>query len=174
MESFQAILAADSGELIQWRIRDQGFDMVLPGGVPRAVEATLRRRRDAILAARGQTISVWAVHPGGRSVLDAVHKALAPPPAALAASVLHDFGNMLPGTVMFVLDRLMRRGSGDAPCPSLPAWWQKRCAFAWPPAPRNWPYTAKGLKKIQVVGAICQNRNRKSGIIRSRDRLKGV
>lgn len=120
MESFQAILAPDSGELIQWRIRDQGFDMVLSGEVPRAVEATLRGRRDAILAgARPGDIGLWAVHPGGRSVLDAVEKALALPPAALAASrqVLHDFGNMSSGTVMFVLDRLMRQAApGERGC----------------------------------------------------------
>ena len=50
------------------------------------------------------------MHPGGRTVLDAVEEAFALPPAALAASraVLHDYGNMSSGTVMFVLDRMMR------------------------------------------------------------------
>jgi predicted naringenin-chalcone synthase len=53
------------------------------------------------------------VHPGGRTVLDAVEQAFALQPAALAASrgVLNDFGNMSSGSVMFVLDRLMQ----DAP-----------------------------------------------------------
>jgi alpha-pyrone synthase len=58
-------------------------------------------------------IELWAVHPGGRTVLDAVEQAFALPPAALSASrsVLNDYGNMSSGTVMFVLDRIMREAS---------------------------------------------------------------
>jgi predicted naringenin-chalcone synthase len=39
-------------------------------------------------------------------------------PAALGASrsVLNDYGNMSSGTVMFVLDRIMRGGSGGRGC----------------------------------------------------------
>jgi predicted naringenin-chalcone synthase len=50
------------------------------------------------------------VHPGGRTVLDAVENAFGLAPSALAAArgVLHDYGNMSSGTVMFVLDRIMR------------------------------------------------------------------
>jgi predicted naringenin-chalcone synthase len=53
---------------------------------------------------------LWAVHPGGRTVLDSVEQAFALEPNALAASrsVLNDYGNMSSGTVMFVLDRIMR------------------------------------------------------------------
>jgi alpha-pyrone synthase len=54
-------------------------------------------------------IDLWAVHPGGRSILDAVEKALELPIDALVASreVLSCFGNMSSATVMFVLQRLM-------------------------------------------------------------------
>jgi predicted naringenin-chalcone synthase len=120
MQSFHAVLAPDSSDLIQWRIRQQGFDMVLSGAVPHAIETTLKDHRDDILAgAKQDDISLWAVHPGGRSVLDAVEKSLALPASALSASrrVLHDFGNMSSGTVMFVLDRLMRQAApGAAGC----------------------------------------------------------
>jgi alpha-pyrone synthase len=52
-------------------------------------------------------------------VLDAVEQAFALPPDALAPSrsVLNDFGNMSSGTVMFVLDRIMRQAqSGQRGC----------------------------------------------------------
>ena len=54
------------------------------------------------------------MHPGGRTVLDAVEQAFDLPPVALGASrsVLNDYGNMSSGTVMFVLDNIMRNG-GD-------------------------------------------------------------
>jgi len=109
IQSFQAALVPDTRELIRWHIREQGFDMVLSGAVPSAIRTALTGARDTILGGAND-IDLWAVHPGGRTVLDAVEEAFALPPAALSASrsVLHDYGNMSSGTVMFVLDRIMR------------------------------------------------------------------
>ncbi|HJT43739.1 MAG TPA: type III polyketide synthase [Rhizomicrobium sp.] len=109
MRDFRAILVPDTRELIRWHIRQQGFDMVLSGAVPGAIRAALTNARDEVLGGAND-IDLWAIHPGGRTVLDAVEQAFALPPEALAASrgVLNDYGNMSSGTVMFVLDRLMR------------------------------------------------------------------
>jgi predicted naringenin-chalcone synthase len=111
IKSFRARLVPGTKELIRWHIRDQGFDMVLSGAVPGAIRAALIEARDDILGGAND-IELWAVHPGGRSVLDAVEQAFDLPQAALGASrsVLNDYGNMSSGTVMFVLDRLMRGG----------------------------------------------------------------
>jgi len=53
---------------------------------------------------------LWAVHPGGRSILDAVQQGLDLPLEALCSSraVLSRYGNMSSATVMFVLQELMR------------------------------------------------------------------
>lgn len=114
MKSFRAALVPDTKELIRWNIRQQGFDMVLSGGVPGAIRNALTNARDDILGGAND-IELWAVHPGGRTVLDAVEQAFALPPEALKASrgVLHDFGNMSSGTVMFVLDRIMREAEAQ-------------------------------------------------------------
>lgn len=115
LDSFHAALVPDTRELIRWNIREQGFDMVLSGGVPGAIRTALSSARDAILGGAND-IELWAVHPGGRTVLDAVEQAFALPGDALSASrsVLNDYGNMSSGTVMFVLDRLMREGRAGA------------------------------------------------------------
>src|SRR5438874_643144 len=112
MKSFHAALVPETKELIRWNIRQQGFDMVLSGAVPSAIRAALTSARDDILGGAND-IELWAVHPGGRTVLDAVEQAFGLPPAALAASrsVLNDYGNMSSGTVMFVLDRIMREAA---------------------------------------------------------------
>jgi predicted naringenin-chalcone synthase len=117
MESFKAALVPDTHDLIRWNIRDQGFDMVLSGAVPAAIRTALAQSRADILGGAND-IDLWAVHPGGRSVLDAVEQAFDLPPEALAASrgVLRDNGNMSSGTVMFVLDRLMRDQVGGRGC----------------------------------------------------------
>ncbi|MEI7790455.1 MAG: type III polyketide synthase [Alphaproteobacteria bacterium] len=124
MTSFRAALVPDTRELIRWHIRQQGFDMVLSGAVPGAIRTALSESRDDILGGAND-IDLWAIHPGGRSVLDAVEQAFALPPDALAPSrsVLNDFGNMSSGTVMFVLDRIMRQAQGG----------QRGCAISFGP-----------------------------------------
>jgi len=111
LDAFHAVLVPESAEDITWRIRDLGFDMVLSGRVAGAIGGALRSGADRILrGAAPDAIDLWAVHPGGRSVLDAVETAFALPPAALGASreVLHANGNMSSATVLFVLRALMR------------------------------------------------------------------
>ncbi|ESR22654.1 type III polyketide synthase [Lutibaculum baratangense] len=117
LDSFRSFLAEDTSELMEWHVREDGFDMVLSGKVPGAIRHTLKERHGEILdGRRPEAIDLWAVHPGGRSVLDAVAKALKLDPGALSASrgVLRDYGNMSSATVMFVLKALMaqdRRGA---------------------------------------------------------------
>ena len=104
---------------MRWSIRDDGFDMVLSGQVPGAIREMLRDCRDAVLHGRSvDDIDLWAVHPGGRSVLDAVERALRLGPAALTASreVLRQNGNMSSATVMFVMERMLKAPSGLLGC----------------------------------------------------------
>ncbi len=107
LDSFRALQLEGTRDLITWHAGDQGFDMVLSGQVPGEIYRALRQHRHEI--AGDDDVSIWAVHPGGRSVLDAVEDALALPADALEASreVLRQFGNMSSATVMFVLQRLM-------------------------------------------------------------------
>jgi len=120
LDSFRAMLVPDSRELMAWNIRDLGFDMVLSGNVPRAIQGTLRTGLSEILqSAAVDSIDLWAIHPGGHSVLDAVERAIDLPPEALKLSreVLRRYGNMSSATVMFVLDQMMRTsGSGARGC----------------------------------------------------------
>ena len=112
LESFHAALVPDTSELITWNIRDFGFDMVLSGDVPTAIQQSLRGCAPEILrGAPASAIDLWAIHPGGRTVLDAVEHAfrLAPDKLAVSREVLRRYGNMSSATVMFVLEAMMRR-----------------------------------------------------------------
>ncbi|MGY4394941.1 putative naringenin-chalcone synthase [Sphingomonas sp. UYAg733] len=102
----------DSEGLIRWDITDRGFAMHLSGEVPARIAAGLADPVFAQAATGGRDpagIDGWAVHAGGRSILDAVEGALHLPPRALTASrgVLADNGNMSSATLMFVLARLL-------------------------------------------------------------------
>jgi len=107
-----AIALPDSEGLIRWTITDQGFVMHLGGAVPGRIGAALGDPATAAAALGGRdpaAVDGWAVHAGGRSILDAVEGALALAPDALAASrgVLADYGNMSSATLMFVLHRML-------------------------------------------------------------------
>ncbi len=111
LDRFHAALVPESEGLIIWRIGDLGFDMHLSGQVPAALAEGLTAAAPMILdGVEAEAIALWAVNPGGRSVLDAVGGALALPPAALDISrgVLRDFGNMSSATILFVLERMMQ------------------------------------------------------------------
>ena len=120
LERFGSAVLAEAADLITWHIGDVGFDMRLSGEVPAEIARHLPAHVAGLLGQRSHAeIELWAVHPGGRSVLDAVEGTLGLTPASLAASrgVLRDFGNMSSATTMFVLKRLMaeeRRGGGVA------------------------------------------------------------
>jgi predicted naringenin-chalcone synthase len=111
LDRFHAALIPASAGLITWRVGDQGFDMYLSGRVPATIGEGLAAAAPLILdGIEPAAIDLWAVHPGGRSVLDAVEGGLRLPHGALAESraVLSGYGNMSSATIMFVLDRMMR------------------------------------------------------------------
>jgi alpha-pyrone synthase len=107
LDSFKAVMVPQTGELMTWKVRGLGFDMLLSGQVPAELGRALH---EGELLAERDSIDLWAVHPGGRSILDAVEKGLELPVDALSVSrkVLSSFGNMSSATVMFVLQQMMQ------------------------------------------------------------------
>lgn len=117
MDSFHALRLENSRDLITWRIGDLGFDMHLSTQVPNHIAKAMRE--NAASVTDDSAIDLWAVHPGGRAILDAVEDGLDLAPEKLAASrcILSHFGNMSSATVMFVLERLMKEArTGQRGC----------------------------------------------------------
>lgn len=117
IDSFKAITIPDTANMIRWNIGGSGFDMVLSGQVPLRLRRTLEENA-VDLDPKGD-VQLWAVHPGGRSILDAVEAGLRLDQTALNSSrfILRQFGNMSSATVMFVLDHLSRTAkAGQAGC----------------------------------------------------------
>lgn len=109
LERFGTALTDDGETDMVWTIGDHGFEMVLSAEVPRIIG---REIRGAVARFLGDDDppAAWAVHPGGRSVLDRVESGLDLAPDALADSreVLRDFGNMSSATILFILGRMLR------------------------------------------------------------------
>ncbi|GLR65757.1 naringenin-chalcone synthase [Acidocella aquatica] len=108
---FRTALIPNTEDHITWHIGDQGFIMHLSSRVPAKITEALRGNTDFFLRGEGtQATDLWAVHGGGRTVLDAVQLGLALGEQALAPSraILADHGNMSSATIMFVLAGMLK------------------------------------------------------------------
>ncbi|MCL6684401.1 type III polyketide synthase [Sphingomonas sp. SE158] len=105
----------DTLKIMGWDVEDPGLAVVFDRAIPPFIEAELADAVDGMLGELGLTradIDRFCCHPGGVKVIDAIEKALELPQGELniEREVLHDFGNMSAPTVLFVLERLLRRG----------------------------------------------------------------
>ncbi len=116
-----SVVVPGTADAMTWRIGDRGFVMTLSPEIPRLIRTHLRPWLVTWLERNGlglADVGSWAVHPGGPKILDAVGQSLDLDRPALADSreILSGYGNMSSPTVLFILDRLIRR---DAPRPCV-------------------------------------------------------
>ena len=128
LDHFETVLTPVGEEAMAWNIGDNGFEMVLGTYVPHIIDEHITGALEPLLAHEPaladlpfREIPHWAIHPGGRSILDKVEAKLALDPAQLvpARETLRDFGNMSSATVMFVLQKILRAatpGAQEAVC----------------------------------------------------------
>lgn len=118
IDGFRSTLVPGGERDMAWRIGDDGFDIALSSYVPKLIGANLREFVEPSLASSGLSpggVDLWAVHPGGKSILDQAQRSLGLRPEQLRESreVLRRCGNMSSATILFVLaDILERQGGG--------------------------------------------------------------
>lgn len=106
------VLDDDSMGHMTWAIGDHGFDMGLSPRVPAVLAQQLPTYLDGLLAPHHLTpddLDFWAIHPGGRAIVDKAQAVLNLSEADLRHSlgVLRDHGNMSSPTILFVLERFL-------------------------------------------------------------------
>lgn len=113
LSQFATALLPSTKSDMAWSIGNEGFEMVLSSYVPKLLGSQILQTLAALYSAEEieaiQANGAWAVHPGGRAILDHVQRALALSPGALTASrnVLRDYGNMSSPTILFVLKQFL-------------------------------------------------------------------
>ncbi|GJN32377.1 hypothetical protein PR202_gb20883 [Eleusine coracana subsp. coracana] len=112
----------DTEDAITMQIMKGGLDFRVSAQVPRLLGCNIERcliEAFEELAVRAEWNDLfYAIHPGGRAILDHIDGLLGLDAGKLAASrkVLSEFGNMSGTTVIFVLDELRRQPKdGGAP-----------------------------------------------------------
>jgi alkylresorcinol/alkylpyrone synthase len=109
----QSILFPASSEFMGWKIGNAGFEMILSSELPRiilnqAVPAVMK-----ILDTQGikkNQIKYWALHPGGRAILDSLQNGLSLTDTEMEPSryVLNNYGNLSSVSILFVLKELIK------------------------------------------------------------------
>ncbi|MDJ0317807.1 MULTISPECIES: type III polyketide synthase [Arthrobacter] len=118
LDFFETVLTPVGEDSMAWNIGDHGFEMVLDTYVPKIIDEHIVGALEPLLARAPEladlpysSIRHWAIHPGGRSILDKVaakleltHEQLLP-----ARETLRNYGNMSSATVMFVLKYILEQ-----------------------------------------------------------------
>jgi len=113
-----SLLDGDSLDYMTWDVGDTGFDMGLSSRVPQVIARCLPGYIETLLGRnelRPEQIDFWAIHPGGRNIVEKAQQVL-----NLQDSDVHDsfevlrlYGNMSSPTILFILEKILdRNGNG--------------------------------------------------------------
>jgi predicted naringenin-chalcone synthase len=119
VHEFSSTITEEGSEDMAWTIGDTGFNMVLSAYIPEILSNNLNGFIDPVL--KNYTLDItdihrWAVHPGGRAILDKIEHQLQLPENRLYYSrkVLSRYGNMSSATILFVLKEILEEKEMEA------------------------------------------------------------
>jgi predicted naringenin-chalcone synthase len=113
-DHFYSEIVAKGKRDMAWELSSNGFLMTLSGYIPELIQedfAPVVDRATKNVQGEERDVTDWCIHPGGKRVLEAVHKCLKLDDDQLRYSyeVLNEFGNMSSATILFVLKRMMQQ-----------------------------------------------------------------
>ncbi len=116
LHSFYCDLLYEGEQEMAWRISEHGFEMTLSSYVPKMLEEGIQMLLDNLFNALEidrSSIDLYAIHPGGKKILEAVEKALGINSIdnRYAYEVLSEYGNMSSVSILFVLYKIWKHRS---------------------------------------------------------------
>ncbi|SDD19976.1 type III polyketide synthase [Williamwhitmania taraxaci] len=113
LKGFSPILLKRGKDFMGWKVNSVNFEMILDAGIPEFIGEELGLLMEAVsdkLQLTPDNINHWAVHPGGKKILQAVERGLQLKDDELKHSyaVLRNYGNMSSPTILFVLNELFK------------------------------------------------------------------
>jgi len=110
--STDSVLFENTAGAMGWKIGNFGFEMMLSSDIPKMIIESAAPKLIEILNAKNispDKIKYWALHPGGRAILDALQKGLKINEDKMEPSrkVLKNFGNMSSASILFVLKEII-------------------------------------------------------------------
>jgi len=113
LEGFHSDIFVTEEQHMAWGIGDLGFEMRLSSYVPQIIQDGIHKLLTALTEKTKITldqITYFAIHPGGKKILDTISQELKLPNGNLKDSyqVLREYGNMSSPTVIFVLKEMLK------------------------------------------------------------------
>ena len=115
MNGFYSLLLSKGNDLMGWNITPLNFEMILDANVPDFIgdevnDIVVKAGKKFNIAT--EQIDNWAIHPGGKKILDTIKKKIELNDTDLRFSykVLSEYGNMSSPTILFVLNEIMQVG----------------------------------------------------------------
>lgn len=101
-----------------WTIGEHGFDMVLSNYIPDLLSTSIKSILEPLFTRYDKKISdidLWAIHPGGRAILDKLGAELGISEEQYQPSreILFEYGNMSSATILFVLNRMRAMATSE-------------------------------------------------------------
>jgi len=114
LDNFHSEVIPKGKRDMAWELSSNGFLMTLSGYVPDLIEEDFERIVNSTLQKdkiSKEEVSHWCIHPGGKRVLEAIHKSLNFTNGQLSNSykVLNEFGNLSSATILFVLKEMLHQ-----------------------------------------------------------------
>lgn len=121
IDNFYSSVATKGKNDMAWELSSSGFLMTLSGYIPALIEEDFNELVTNALEEAKTTkeeITHWCIHPGGKKILEAVHKSLGFTNGQLEPcyEVLKEYGNMSSPTILFVLEKIMDVLDKKEPC----------------------------------------------------------
>lgn len=112
--NFYSEVALNGQEDMAWNLSEKGFLMRLSAYIPQLLQAGIAPLLKNALSAAGYSrdqITRWAIHPGGKKILENIQRELVLSAGDLQVSfdVLRNYGNMSSPTILFVLQQIIRQ-----------------------------------------------------------------
>ncbi len=113
LKDFYSEIVTKGKKDMAWELSSTGFQMTLSGYIPDLIKEDFEPLVELALQHAGlqqEDINHWCIHPGGRRIVDTIHKSLQLPDGKLEPcyDVLRNYGNMSSATILFVLKEMMQ------------------------------------------------------------------
>ncbi|ETT62314.1 type III polyketide synthase [Paenibacillus sp. FSL H8-0457] len=105
-----SVLLPDSTEDMTWEVGNTGFDLFLSPRIPKLLGAHLEDELRVLLGG-DKLPELWAIHPGGRGIVDSVQEVmrLTDEQTHYSREILRTAGNLSSVTIMFVLNAMRQK-----------------------------------------------------------------
>jgi len=102
--NYQSVLLQGGASEMVWEVGNLGFDLFLSTNIPKLIGEFVPEQVERLIEG-GEMPELWAIHPGGKGIIDKLADvyALTEEQTSPSRSVLKQYGNMSSATILFVL-----------------------------------------------------------------------